>query len=451
MSHKNEHTQFLVQRLGKMGIKIAQPSGKPYAEGELPLSPTPFETLAQPIRMERARFYTLGYNKLKFCSPRALFALPAVDVSRCENRAHLESALRRVWASQIHEMRAALKWLRELGAEPKIAARGAQLHLPLTGEDGPPVRIFSSTEIQLPSSGPLAEVSLSAPVDRHFRPSRDLQHGTDLEIEISEAMAQLARRSRESEGNKPRARTGAPPRASETSRILVLDQDRATLTAAESLLLTRGYRVDTFQDPERALEAFRTHSYELVLTAGHMSRVDGLEFVAQARGLSGMDNLPVVLMDERFSMRQKREAAALGVAAFFEKPLTWPEIGPGLLEMLERPPMRRFRRIPLEMPAITESEEGETNEIVEEISRCGLRLRTQREVSVDAVERYRVKLPDPFRPVLIEGRIMNRHNVVGEPTVLAGVRIFRFLDGEESAWIQLIDKQLSEASEKTQE
>jgi CheY-like chemotaxis protein len=431
-----------------MGLQVAHDPEKPSAEGEMPLSTAPFETLKDPVRVDCARFYTLGYKGLKFYRPHAFFSLPSVDVSHCESRSDVESLLRQTWTAHVKELRRAREWLEQLGAKPELASKATQLLLPLSGVEGPAARVLSPSEIQLPSSGPLAEISLEAPSDRRHRPSPGLQHSSDLEMEVCAAMSNCDRRTR----SRRHGATGPGESSSDphpAPRILVLDPNPAALAATEALLGIHGYTLNTFQSPERALGAFNFHSYELVLVASSMPRLDGLEFVSMVRRLPGMQNLPAALINARVSTHQKTQAMSLGVAACFDKPLSWAEVGPTLVDALEHPRTRRFQRVPARLQVETALEKRSTMpELAEEIGRRGFRLRTTRELFPDVTEHYRITLPEPLEPIRVEGKIVSRLTIPGDASILAGVHILSFLEGNESDWIQLIDARLQQGSEK---
>jgi DNA-binding response OmpR family regulator len=431
-----------------MGLQLDHEAEGLSAEGELPLSTTPFETLRGSFRAERAHFYTLGHSRLKFCQPTPFFHLPAVDVSGCESIAQIESALRRAWASRSRDLYAAKAWLDGLSATMRVAARGTRLLLPLTGVDGPPAQVQSRTSIHLPSSGPLAEVSLNAPGERSHRPRPDLEHSSDLEIEVSEAMQRLARRCAETRRAPAPTQQVVVSSPDVVRRVLVVDRDRATLTAAETLLLPEGFQTDTFQAPERALAAFRSRSYDLVLAAARMPRGDGLEFTALVRELPGIENLPIVLMDDRISEMKKREAIAAGAAGYFRKPLVWSEIRERLTDLLERTSLRRFERFAVQLPVYNQSGNDAVAELTEQVARGGFALRSSRQLRLDTVERYLITLPNESLSVAVEGQVIYLDAVPGDTVTHAGIRVLRFLDDHEPDWIRLIEELVRRASSK---
>ncbi len=448
VSQSARNTLFLVQRLREMGLDLGPDSQRSSAQGELPLSTTPFETLEGSFRSERARFYTLGHNRLKFFQPSPFFHVPAVDVSRCKTVSQIESALRRSWALRLRQLRSAHEWLQGLGSRVQVAGKGTQLLLRLTGVEGPPARVQSRTSIHLPSSGPLAEVSLNAPGERSHRPSPHLEHSTDLEIELGEAMQHLARRCKVTRRYSTPQAPAPPVRQRLVRRVLIVDRDRKVLSAAESLLGSRGFELDTFQTPERALAAFRSRSYDLVLAAARMPRGDGLEFTALVRELPGVENLPIVLIDERFSELQKREAIAAGAVGYFRKPLSWAEIGARMSELLECTNLRRFERLAARIPVHPGAEEGTAVEITDQVARGGFGLVANRELAPDSIQRYRIMLPGTSTAVTVEGQVVYLDAVPGEAHPHAGIRVLRFLDDHEPDWIRFIEELVRQASGK---
>ncbi len=449
MSHNARNTLFLVQRLREMGLDLGPDSQQSSAQGELPLSTTPFETLSGSFRLQSARFYTLGHNRLKFFQPSPFFHIPAVDVSRCESASQVESALRRSWAVQLRQLQSAQEWLRGLGADVKLAAKGTQLLLALTGVEGPAARVQSRTSIQLPSGGPLAGVSLNAPGERCHRPRTNLEHSTDLELDLGGAMQRLARRCKETRKSPAGEEAPRPPlRPGLVRRVLIVDRDRKVLSAAESLLGSRGFDLDAFQTPERALAAFRSRSYDLVLAAARMPRGDGLEFTALVRELPGVENLPIVLMDERISELQKREAIVAGAVGYFRKPLSWSEIEARMSELLECTNLRRFERFLARIPVHCGTGDAAVIEITDQVARGGFGLVASRDLAPDTIERYRIALPGITAGVSVEGQVIYLDAIPGSANLHAGIRVLRFLDDHEPDWIRFIEQLVHEAAGK---
>ena len=123
--------------------------------------------------IERARFYTLGHNRLKFFRPPVFFDLPAVDVTRCESAHDIEAALRRTWAAALRDLAEALAWLQRLRAPTELVGGGARLRF--VDDTAGAIEVRSPRELLMPSSGELSERSLTNPSERRFRPLASLE------------------------------------------------------------------------------------------------------------------------------------------------------------------------------------------------------------------------------------------------------------------------------------
>ncbi len=438
LSDVQRHAIFLGQRLKAMGAEVRMRADDTSAEGRLGLSGTPFESLQERFRVEYASFYTLGHNRVKFFEPREFFSLPAIEVSRCETLSDIEVALRQAWNARIIELRKAQSWLDELAVTSHVTGAD-RLELRSAGSDDPPARVQSPAEIQLPSAGPLAEASPEQPGERRYRPLRNIEHSSDLEIGISDAIDQLSKRYAASQrrGNPPTSEV--EPIAEGERRALVLDHDRASLAATRSLLNLHGFQVAAYQDPERALTALRAASVDIVISDVRLPRFDGLEFTVRIRQLPGVENLPVVLIDDRPNKSRRDAARNVGATAYFRKPLHWSDMGEDLMELVERSTVRRFERFEVRLPVHANTADGQAIETLDEAARGGIRIRSQREVFPGAVERYEIVLPAPLEPVTIEGQVASRETCPGSSTLIIGVKILRFLEDAEPRWIRFIE------------
>lgn len=431
------HTDFLIRRLAEMGIEAVAAGEEDSAVGRIALDPVPFETLEDPFVAEEARFYTLGHNRLKFFEPAPFFQLPPLQIARCRNAADVEVALRRSWAAALRALRDGRSWLEQLGASVRAASGGTRLLLGVTGLDGPAAQVRGPGELLLPSAGALAGVSLPDPASRRYRPLSGLELGIDLELGLSQLVERLAAEA----GERPAA-DGTPPlldpQGAHPPRVLVLDDEAAALADTENLLRLQDFDVTAHQDPRRALEAFRGTSFDLVLVDRSMPRMDGLEFAMRVLALPGIDSLPIAILDDRRSAKRERDAEQVGVAAYLTKPLTWNDVGETVADLLNWAGRRRYRRYELRLTARALSAGG-ASELVEDIGRGGLRLRTKRELFPGAVELFEIALPEPHEPVRVDAEVAHIERLPGQASLLAGLRFRRFHDKGEERWIRLID------------
>ncbi len=437
---QHRHAEFLVERLRAIGVSVDLPEGASVGEGILDLSSSPFETLEVPLMIDRARFYTLGYNRIKLFDPQVLFALPAVDVSRCENLRSLDAAVHRAWTINMRDIRTASGWLSSLGATVRPADRGTALLLEVEDLKGPPVRVRSRREMLLPSAGSLEKVSLRNPADRMHLPPQDLQDSLDLELGLVHALDHAATQATREPIREPTPAPTSVGTIEAEPRILFVDDDRAIREAAESALTRQGFRVDVRPDPLRGLEALRAGTYDAVLIDTQMPRMDGLELAIHIRELPGMAKIPMLLLDDRMRSGYRDAARTVGAAGYVVKPARWSELAERLVEFLLGWTERRFDRFPIRLRVEVEGQRTTTSDLTYQVGRGGMGLRTRREVSLGVLERYRITLPDRSGVIRVEGAPAYRLSEPGQLSVRVGVRFLRFTDDDEARWIQFAER-----------
>jgi CheY-like chemotaxis protein len=171
----------------------------------------------------------------------------------------------------------------------------------------------------------------------------------------------------------------------------------------------------------------------------HLGREDGFELAIRFRALPGVEQLPVVLVDERESNANRSAARDAGAALYAAKPLRWEELGETLLDLLDHAAYRRYRRFPARLVVHTGANAENGDELTDLVARGGICLRTRRDIMPGAIERYRIDLPAPFSPIEVEGDVMSRATLPGYASVLAGIRFRSFLDAGEPRWIRVIE------------
>lgn len=444
MSDLIQQTRFIVQRLAQMNVTVQTGRDGQGASGHLTLTDEPLEAFGRPIVIRKARFYTLGHCRLKFYDPQVLFDLPAVDISRCESAADVDQALRRVWGERRRRLRAAKDRLGRLGCDIGSGAHGTRLLMALTGMSGPPAVVLAPDEILIPSSGPLRNRSAGGPADRIFKPALDVEHASELELSLGQQAERLGRRDARRVRALQRPEKARPAGDEATlgrspGRILVLDHDPSALAEAETLLRLCGFDVDGQQDPLRALGAFAERSYDAVIVDARMPRISGLEFTARLREIPGIDELPVVLLDDRPNPKNQSAAETLRAAAYLAKPPRWRDLGEWLSGRLEQMSRRRFDRYPTRITAEVTLGEGAARDLVHTVSRGGFGLRSRRPLAPRTLSTYRLALPLPHKPVQVQGEVIHCDPTPGRATLHAGIRIHRFLHQGEVRWVRLIE------------
>ncbi len=115
-----------------------------------------------------------------------------------------------------------------------------------------------------------------------------------------------------------------PERASvrgKGARILYVDDEEAQLYLGKRLLVGLGYRATVFNDPLRALQAFRQQptGFDLAITDFSMPQLSGLDFVRELKALRA--GLPVVMTSGYMRADEEDAARRLGVGELIPKPL----------------------------------------------------------------------------------------------------------------------------------
>ena len=436
MSDARRDTAFLARRLGELGISVEIDAGGESATGELALRAEPFRTLEGDLALERAGFYTLGHGRLKFYAPRLLFDLPPIDVARCDSSADIELALRRAFDDAQRDLLAAREWLNKLGAPCRSARKGSRLRLCNPGE--PAVEVRSPRELQLPSQGPLAHVSLAAPADRRLRPLTSLETPFDLDASVHEASAERAER-RALQRRAVRAPSREELSPARTRRILTLSDDPSLLSRARSSGVLTETAASRFTSVDQALDAFRSTSPDAVLVDLREAE-RGFELAVRLRELPGVDRLPIVFIDERDSEAHRTTVEEIGAAAYYGGPLSWRAIGEALIDLLDHGCLRRYHRFATRLTVCSSSPDGQWDDVAQQIARCGMALRAAREIDRGSVERYRIALPGALGSVAVDGEVVSRRSLPGYASVLAGIHFLRFERGSERRWIDLVEQ-----------
>lgn len=125
--------------------------------------------------------------------------------------------------------------------------------------------------------------------------------------------------------------------------VLVVDDMKPMLGLTVQILKTFGFeKVYQTEDPETALDLYRTHSPDLIITDWHMEPIDGIEMVKRIRKEQRSPNryVPVIMMSgysHRFRVEEARDA---GITEFLVKPFRAKDLYRRVEQIVERP--RKF-------------------------------------------------------------------------------------------------------------
>lgn len=102
--------------------------------------------------------------------------------------------------------------------------------------------------------------------------------------------------------------------------ILVVDDSMTLRTVTKRFLERHKYRVMTAQDGLDALQQIQKQMPDLILLDIDMPRMDGFEFTLAIRQDNRFKHIPIIVITSRTSERHSKQAKALNVNGFIEKP-----------------------------------------------------------------------------------------------------------------------------------
>ena len=101
-------------------------------------------------------------------------------------------------------------------------------------------------------------------------------------------------------------------------RIMVIDDESIVGKRLKPALSKNGAEVITFEDPEKALEAFNNDPTDIVVTDIRMDKIDGIEILD--RVLAKESNTKVIIITGYATVEIAREALSKGAFDFIAKP-----------------------------------------------------------------------------------------------------------------------------------
>ncbi|RZB29686.1 MAG: hypothetical protein SRB1_01966 [Desulfobacteraceae bacterium Eth-SRB1] len=103
-------------------------------------------------------------------------------------------------------------------------------------------------------------------------------------------------------------------------RIAVIDDEPLVLRNLQRKISKSGYRVETFQNPQKAIDRMKIAPFDVILTDLHMPEMDGMQVLAKIR-----ENYPkteVIIITGYASINSAVEAVKQGAFYYIEKPFT---------------------------------------------------------------------------------------------------------------------------------
>ena len=107
-------------------------------------------------------------------------------------------------------------------------------------------------------------------------------------------------------------------------KILIVDDDRLTLTLIRFALKEQRYDVATAMDGLEALDAVKAFRPDLIVLDVQMPKMSGFEFMNELKGIPGGSVIPVIMLTANDNMQDI--FLAEGVKGYLVKPVDPPEL-----------------------------------------------------------------------------------------------------------------------------
>jgi DNA-binding response OmpR family regulator len=123
----------------------------------------------------------------------------------------------------------------------------------------------------------------------------------------------------------------------DNNRILVVD-DEPDLTQVSRLALEyHGFKVNSFNDPQEALEKFKPGLYDLVILDIKMPKMDGFELYHEIKKIDNDANVCFLTASELYYEEfRKKEYCALDRNLFIRKPIDNEELVKEINKMIKK-------------------------------------------------------------------------------------------------------------------
>jgi two-component system chemotaxis response regulator CheY len=437
-----------------MGVEARLLQGGRSVLARLPLSDLPFETLDGPLRVRSAVFSTVGADRIKCLHPRLLFQLPMLRILDCADARALEKRIRDAWRAHLATLRRCRDWLDAIGAAPESAEHGAYVSFAIAGEaDDVRAAMIDPRQVILPGRGPLSGRPLARAEDRTLRVPPGTDSSTDLSIHVTNRLQELARLSeRVQEDRRQRAaaqpvrrvRVPAPDAGKRRHVILLVGPRLADERGCAESLRLRGYDVRTARGESEALRCLEETSPELVLADVRLGRSDGLELIPALRTAAGIEELPLVLVDEHARPARREAARRAGALGYLVHPIDVARIADRLAALVCEPRRRRFTRYARRLAVRFDGAPGPGGApgagacLATAVGRGGMFVSSDTEHSVGNVERCELVLPEFGESLRIDTEVLYRRGGGGAGRGGVGVCFHAFPDANEGLWIRYL-------------
>jgi len=119
-------------------------------------------------------------------------------------------------------------------------------------------------------------------------------------------------------------------------RVLIVDDDGATLNVMEIALTKRGYEVKTTTSAGEGLDLLDRETFHAVIADIMMPEMDGFDFLAQVRERPATATIPFIFLTGDRTVHSKVKGLDLGVDEYITKPCVIEELYARLAAMIRR-------------------------------------------------------------------------------------------------------------------
>lgn len=445
MTENSEETDQgrIKHRLEAMGIRARLVTGGRCVLASMISTGRALESLNGSLPITEIVFATAGNDRIKCLRPRALFGMPLIRVSDCTTAIALEARIRAAWASCMAELHAAETWLRDLGADFHASSDGSMLSVSIAGEGrNVKVHVCKPRQVILPGAGQLSGMTLLRADDRILEIDPCIDSAVDLEIEISNRLSELAAMNRRLKEEQRREAMAKPvsvrvedDRIPERPlRVMLVGEKLSQQRACIDSLRLRNYEVATARTLNEAIARYNRMSPELIFADTSLGRSEGIDLIPSLRNVVGIEEIPVILVDEQRRENRRRAAQRAGAIGYLTYPIDISRIAGQLEEAIKRPKRRRFTRYAQQLAVHVAGSSRPSTALA--IGRGGMMLRTDEDLSIASIQSCNVSLPATGTRLEFDAEVVYRVRESGHRGV--GLRFQAITPQNETALIDYL-------------
>lgn len=128
-----------------------------------------------------------------------------------------------------------------------------------------------------------------------------------------------------------------------TAKVMVVDDDSASLFAVQNLLEPWGLKLIALSDPEKFWETLEATRPDLLILDVEMPHIDGISLCQVVRNDPRFSGLPTIFLTARTDTETVDRVFAAGADDYATKPITGPELVVRVLNRLERSQLLRAK------------------------------------------------------------------------------------------------------------